>query len=113
MQHDGRHKREIGLGDDSKHVNVKQSHLAVILGQEEDKAIIAVLVAHTPLVVQGLSKELCLLCFASAMLKLHAVNKSHRNLQIQQESIWYACNSKKCLRKLEMILSGAFAVYAA
>ena len=68
-------------------------HLAVILGQEEDKAIVAALVANTPLVVQGLCKVLSLLRLASAILKLHAVNKSNCNLQNQQQWISYTCSN--------------------
>jgi len=62
-------------------VRTEQVHLTVILGQEEHQAIIAVLVTNTPGFMQGFGKVLGLLCFRSAILQLHTLDKGNSNLQ--------------------------------
>ena len=62
-------------------VGAEQVHLTVVLGQEEYQAIIAASVTYTPGFMQKFGKVLCLLCFRSAILQLHTLNKRNSNLQ--------------------------------
>lgn len=62
-------------------VGAEQVHLTVVLGQKEYQAIIAASVTYTPGFMQKFGEVLCLLCFRSAILQLHTLDKRNSNLQ--------------------------------